>query len=108
MGRRAAIGVVAALMLMATALAQSKPPTDPAEIATIHRLVLTDGSYQQVRRWEIKGDRVRYISSERNGVWEELPVGMVDWGATEKFAHARTDAGREETEASDVARAVDG
>jgi hypothetical protein len=107
MGRRAAIGVVAALILTATVLAQTKPPTNPAEIANIHRLILIDGSYQQVRRWEIKDDRVRFISAERNGVWEELPVSMVDWGATEKFAHAHTDAGREETEASDDARAVD-
>jgi hypothetical protein len=107
MGRRETIGVVAAVILTATSLAQTNPPTDAATIAMIHRLVLTDGNYQQVRRWEIKGDRVRYISAERNGVWEELPVSMVDWAATEKFAHAHTDAGREETAASDDARAVD-
>ena len=107
MGRREAIGVVAAVILAATSFAQSGPPRDAATIASIHRLVLTDGSYQQVRRWEIKGDRVRYISAERNGVWEELPVSMVDWAATEKFAHVHTDAGREETEASQDARAVD-
>ena len=107
MGRREAIGVVAALILTATLLAQTKAPTDAATIASIHRLVLTDGSSQQVRRWEIKGDRVRYISSERNGAWEELPVSMVDWAATETFAHVHTDAGREETEASEDARAVD-
>jgi hypothetical protein len=107
-----ALPSIAVLVLLTASLglhAQVKTaaPTDPAEIAAIHRLVLTDGSYQQVRRWEIKDDRVRFISAERNGVWEELPVGMVDWAATEKFAHAHTDAGREETEASDDARAVD-
>jgi hypothetical protein len=95
------------VILTATSFAQTKPPTDAATIASIHRLVLTDGSSQPVRRWEIKGDRVRYISSERNGAWEELPVSMVDWAATEKFAHGHTDAGREETEASEDARAVD-
>src|ERR1700712_3307652 len=97
MGRREAIGWVAAVMLTATLFAQTKPPTTPAEIANIHRLILTDGSYQQVRRWEIKGDRVRFISAERNGAWEELPVSLVDWAATETFAHGRTEAGREET-----------
>jgi hypothetical protein len=106
MGRKVAIGLVAAV-LTAALFAQSKPPTNSAEIANIHRLILTDGSYQQVRRWEVKGDRVRYISAERNGAWEELPVSMVDWAATEKFAHGHTDQGREETAASDDARAVD-
>jgi hypothetical protein len=95
------------VVLTAASFAQTKPPTDPAAIANIHRLVLTDGSYQQVRRWEVKGDRVRFISTERNGAWEELPVSLVDWAATETFAHAHTETGREETAASDDARAVD-
>jgi hypothetical protein len=107
MGRRQAIGFVAAMVLTVGSLAQTKPPTDSATIASIHRLILTDGSYQQVRRWEIKGDRVRFISSERNGAWEELPVSLVDWAATQKFAHGHTEAGREESAASADARAVD-
>jgi hypothetical protein len=107
MGRRQAIGFVAAVVLTLSSFGQTKPPTSPAEIAAIHRLILTDGSYQQVRRWEIKGDRVRYISSERNGTWEELPISMVDWAATEKFAHAHTEQGQEEEAASADARAVD-
>jgi hypothetical protein len=107
MGRRKAIGFVATMVLALSSFAQTKPPTSPAEIASIHRLILTDGSYQQVRRWEIKGDRVRYISAERNGVWEEMPVSLVDWAATEKFAHVHTEQGREEAEASADARAVD-
>jgi hypothetical protein len=99
--------MVAAVILTAASFAQTKAPTDPAVVAAIHRLILTDGSYQRVRRWELKGDRVRFISAERNGVWEELPVSLVDWAATEKFAHAHTETGREETTATDDARAVD-
>lgn len=67
---------------------QQKPlPLKPAIPGTgqNHRLILKDGSYQIVRKYEVVGDRVRYISVERGGDWEELPADLIDWEATRKW-----------------------
>ena len=93
-------GLLAMLLLAAgTAAHAQKPlPLKPGlpGMATNHRLILKDGNYQLVRKYEIVGDRVRYISLERGGDWEELPVDLVDWEATRKWERDHAAAAVEE------------
>ncbi len=60
----------------------------------IRRLILKDGTYESVIQYEVKGDRVRYLSSESRE-WEELPVALIDWTATEAYAREAETAGRD-------------
>ena len=67
------------------------------------RLILKDGSYEQISQYTIQGDRVRYFSTERNS-WEELPYSLIDWPATEKYAgQAKQEASERMNEALEAA-----
>src|SRR5437870_13703365 len=76
-------GVLPALFLLAL-------PTHAQQLAK--RLILNDGSYQLVAKYEIRGERVRYCCAER-GDWAEVPKTRGDWTATEKYEEVRAAGG---------------
>jgi hypothetical protein len=49
------------------------------------RLILKDGSYQVIMSYRIVGDVVHYISAERGGAEEEIPLSLVDLDATKRW-----------------------
>ena len=79
---------IAVLVLLSTAAFPQQNP---------ERLILKDGSYQNVTKWEVQGDRVRYYSAERY-TWEELPNDLIDWSATDKYNKERFSRREEEVQ----------
>jgi hypothetical protein len=106
---RYAASTILLLTLWAAPSAQSAAQTTspiPTQQRTI-RLILKDGSFQPVVKYEVQGDRVHYLSADRYE-WEDLPASLIDWEATKKneadFAsgklrtHIETPEEREERE----------
>src|SRR5580658_9606404 len=56
------------------------------------RLYLKDGTYQLVREYKVLPDRVRYLSAERTGEWEEVPLELVDLNRTKQDAADHAEA----------------
>ena len=77
----------------------SAPATGPHP--EIKRFILKDGSYQPLVRFEVQGDRVRYLSAERYE-WEEIPFSLIDWTATEQYAREHSGQARVLAEAKAV------
>lgn len=96
--RRWAVGLAGCVLAAGAAMGQQNPNSKPLPLKppvaeapkANHRLILKDGSYQIVRKYEIVGDRIRYISVERGGDWEEMPNDLVDWDATKKWERDHT------------------
>jgi len=49
------------------------------------RLFLKDGSYQIVMSYRVVGNIVHYVSAERGGAEEEIPLSLVDLDATHQW-----------------------
>jgi hypothetical protein len=83
--------ILAAVLLLAFAsvpmlYAQHTTALQP-DATTPHRtrLILKDGSYQIVMSYKIVGNVVRYVSAERAGAEEEIPLSLVDLDATHRW-----------------------
>ena len=66
----------------------SRTGNDPTQaVVTPHRtrLILKDGSYQVVMSYKVVGSRVQFVSAERGGDTEEIPLELVDLDATKRF-----------------------
>jgi len=74
----------AVLWLLAAASLCHAPAAQAQE--RTERLILKDGSYQLIEKYEIQGDRVHYMSAERYQ-WEDIPSSLIDWDATNKYNH---------------------
>src|SRR5580698_3894205 len=83
--------ILAAALLLVCAIAPTLyaqhttalQPSDTAPHRT--RLFLKDGSYQIIMSYRIVGNIVRYVSAERGGAEEEIPLSLVDLDATQRW-----------------------
>ncbi len=61
------------------------------------KLFMKDGTYQLVKSYEVRGNRVRYYSIERSE-WEEAPASLVDFEATRRVQQEEKISNKKEEE----------
>jgi hypothetical protein len=79
----AALIALPASAQLATRDGSGATSTKPAPHRT--RLYLKDGSYQIVMSYSVVGKNVQYVSAERGGATELIPLNLVDLDATKKW-----------------------
>jgi hypothetical protein len=93
--KNSAVALLVAGCLLAPTLIHASPQHTTAlqpDATTPHRirLILKDGSYQIVMSYKIVGNVVHYISAERGGAEEEIPLSLVDLDATKRWEKQHT------------------
>jgi hypothetical protein len=81
---RSCLNIIICLTLAAVVVLIAPPPVTVRAQQKTKRLILKDGSYQSVVKYEVQGNRVHYLSAERYE-WEDIPTSLIDWDATKKY-----------------------
>src|SRR5580698_9063154 len=105
--------ILAAALLLVCAIAPTLhaqhttalQPSDTAPHRT--RLFLKDGSYQIVMSYRIVGNIVHYVSAERGGAEEEIPIDLVDFDATRRWEKQHASPAAANGESGSQAPAID-
>jgi hypothetical protein len=71
------------------------------------RLILKDGSYQIVMSYRIVGSIVHYVSAERGGAEEDIPVALVDFDATHHWEKQHAQPSADDSSSNPQTPAID-
>ena len=92
LARSGICAVVFTLLFSSIAMRSQTVIPQPESSQTQRRihLILKDGSYQVVTSYSVAGNVVKYVSAERGGEHEEIPLELVDLAATQRWEKAHT------------------